>query len=199
MVAGRFADRVHLGRRKLALNTETGVVDNWQQLNDLFSVRPDGTGLRRLTRDTEGPVGTTAPVEFGARFATWTRGGRIVFMRGMRGDRDQAGRCGSWTRRRQSEAARPVGRGGADGGRLRRVSVSANGPDHHLPNKGVLGTGSPVTRRIAIAALPGNRGLPAGCQPPRPAPSAEAASIVGEWVGVHDCERIVTLLQRGGS
>ena len=67
---------------QLALNTETGVVDNWQQLNDLYSVRPDGTDLRRLTTDTEGPVGTTDPIELGARFPTWTRDGRIVFMRG---------------------------------------------------------------------------------------------------------------------
>ena len=67
---------------QLALNTETGVVDNWQQLNDLYAVRPDGTDLRRLTRDTEGPIGTTDPVELGARFPTWTRDGRIVFMRG---------------------------------------------------------------------------------------------------------------------
>jgi Tol biopolymer transport system component len=67
---------------QLALNSETGVVDNWQQLNDLYTVRPDGTDLQRLTTDTEGPVGTTAPVEFGARFPSWTRDGRIVFARG---------------------------------------------------------------------------------------------------------------------
>ena len=59
-----------------------------------------------------------------------------------------------------------------------------------------------MTRRIAIASLVL---AIAACQPtaapstsPRAAPSVEAASIVGEWVGVHDCDRIVTLLREGG-
>ena len=56
-------------------------IDNAQQLNDIYTIRPDGTGLRRLTTDTAEPVGTTEPGEFGARFPSWTRDGRIVFTR----------------------------------------------------------------------------------------------------------------------
>lgn len=56
-------------------------IDNHQQLNDIYTVRPDGTGLRRLTTDTAEPVGTTEPGEFGARFPSWTSDGRIVFTR----------------------------------------------------------------------------------------------------------------------
>jgi Tol biopolymer transport system component len=56
-------------------------IDNGQQLNDIYTIRPDGSGLRRLTTDTAEPVGTTEPGEFGARFPSWTRDGRIVFTR----------------------------------------------------------------------------------------------------------------------
>jgi Tol biopolymer transport system component len=56
-------------------------VDNWQELNDIYVVRPDGTGLQRLTTDTVAPVETLDPGEFGARFPSWTREGRIVFIR----------------------------------------------------------------------------------------------------------------------
>jgi Tol biopolymer transport system component len=56
-------------------------IDNSQQLNDIYVVRPDGTGLQRLTFDTVEPVGTTDPGEFGARFPSWTSDGRIVFTR----------------------------------------------------------------------------------------------------------------------
>ena len=59
------------------------VPDNWQELNDVYTVRPDGSDLRRLTTDTAGPVGTTEPIEYGARFPTWTRDGRIVFSRNV--------------------------------------------------------------------------------------------------------------------
>ena len=61
--------------------TDPGVIDNQQQRNDIYVVRPDGTGLERLTTDTLGPIGTTEPVEYGARFPTWTKDGRIVFVR----------------------------------------------------------------------------------------------------------------------
>ncbi len=56
-------------------------IDNWQEYNDIYAVRPDGTGLQRLTTDMLEPVGTTEPGEFGARFPSWTRDGRIVFTR----------------------------------------------------------------------------------------------------------------------
>jgi Tol biopolymer transport system component len=54
---------------------------NSQQRMDIFVVRPDGTGLQRLTTDTVGSLGTNAPRDFGASFPTWTRDGRIVFTR----------------------------------------------------------------------------------------------------------------------
>ena len=57
----------------------------------------DESDLRRLTTDAEGPVGTTDPIELGARFPKWTRDGHIVFMRGNAAETEPAGRCGSWT------------------------------------------------------------------------------------------------------
>ncbi len=59
----------------------TNPPDNLQQLNDIYVIRPDGTGLQRLTTDTVEPVGTTEPGEFGARFPSWTSDGQIVFTR----------------------------------------------------------------------------------------------------------------------
>jgi len=56
-------------------------IDNWQQLNDIYSIRPDGTDLVRLTSDTIGDLGTIEPGEFGARFPNWTHDGRLVFTR----------------------------------------------------------------------------------------------------------------------
>jgi Tol biopolymer transport system component len=64
----------------LTADPNTGVVDFWHQLNDLYTVRPDGTDLRRLTTDTDAPV-PEAPGEVGARWPQWTRDGRIVFTR----------------------------------------------------------------------------------------------------------------------
>ncbi len=58
-----------------------GVIDNSQRLSDLYTVRPDGSGLQRLTTDTVGPLGTEDPGDFGARYPSWTRDGRIVFSR----------------------------------------------------------------------------------------------------------------------
>jgi Tol biopolymer transport system component len=55
---------------------------NRQQLNDIYTVRPDGSELQRLTTDTEEPPATADSGEFGARYPTWTRDGRIVFTRG---------------------------------------------------------------------------------------------------------------------
>ena len=38
----------------------------------------------------------------------------------------------------------------------------------------------------------------ASSQPPSPGSSESAPSIVGEWVGFHDCERIVTMFTEAG-
>jgi hypothetical protein len=54
---------------------------NSQVRIDIFVVRPDGTGLQRLTTDTVGALGTNGPRDFGASFPTWTPDGRIVFTR----------------------------------------------------------------------------------------------------------------------
>ena len=52
----------------------------WHGLNDINTVRPDGTGLSRLTKDTAGPI-AAAPGEYGAKLPHWTSDGRIVFIR----------------------------------------------------------------------------------------------------------------------
>ena len=54
--------------------------DHGQRFMDIYVVRPDGTGLQRLTTDTVPPVGTNVG-DFGATFPTWTTQGRIVFTR----------------------------------------------------------------------------------------------------------------------
>ena len=62
-----------------------------------------------------------------------------------------------------------------------------------------------MSRRVAIAALVLAIAI-AACQPtaapseppPSTAPSAGVPNIIGEWVGVHDCDRIVTLLHDAG-
>jgi len=48
---------------------------------EIYTIKPDGTGLQRLTTDTLGPLGTTEAGDFGARLPNWTRDGRIVFTR----------------------------------------------------------------------------------------------------------------------
>ena len=55
--------------------------DNSQRLMDIYVVRPDGTGLQRLTTDTVEPPADTEVGDFGAGFPTWTRDGRIAFSR----------------------------------------------------------------------------------------------------------------------
>jgi Tol biopolymer transport system component len=59
---------------------ESGRLQNWHQLNDIYTVRPDGSDLRRLTSFTAGPV-PAPPGDLGARFPAWTRDGDIVFNR----------------------------------------------------------------------------------------------------------------------
>lgn len=63
--------------------TDPGVIDNRELLSDIYTVRPDGTGLQRLTTDTVGLPEPTDVREVGARFPNWTRDGRIVFTRGQ--------------------------------------------------------------------------------------------------------------------
>lgn len=55
-----------------------GKLENWHQLNDLWTVGPDGGEPRRITSFTAGPV-PELPGDTGATVPTWTRDGRIVF------------------------------------------------------------------------------------------------------------------------
>ena len=54
---------------------------NSQRLSDIYVVRPDGTGLQRLTTDTLEPLAADEVGDFGANFPTWTRDGHITFSR----------------------------------------------------------------------------------------------------------------------
>ena len=54
---------------------------NLQALMEIYVVRPDGSGLQRLTTDTDSPRGREEVGDFGANFPTWTRDGRIAFIR----------------------------------------------------------------------------------------------------------------------
>lgn len=53
-------------------------------LNDIYTVRPDGTQLTRLTRYSEGPIQEYQAI--GAQRPNWTRDGRIVFVLIPRGE-----------------------------------------------------------------------------------------------------------------
>lgn len=64
----------------------TGVRENSNQYSDVYSVRPDGTDLRRLTNDTLPRVDYGVPVQFGATAVSWTREGRVIFTRVPLGD-----------------------------------------------------------------------------------------------------------------
>ncbi len=66
---------------------DLGLLENWHQLNDVYTVRPDGTDVRRLTTFTAGPV-PERPGDVGATLPTWTADGRITFTR--RPDHDPA-------------------------------------------------------------------------------------------------------------
>jgi Tol biopolymer transport system component len=54
---------------------------NSQVLMEIYVVRSDGTGLQRLTTDTDRPRGGEEVGDFGANFPTWTRDGSIAFTR----------------------------------------------------------------------------------------------------------------------
>ena len=67
-------------------------------LMEIYVVRPDGSGLQRLTTDTDRTArqergwATSAP-----NFPTWTRDGRIAFIRYPARERGPSLSCGSWT------------------------------------------------------------------------------------------------------
>jgi hypothetical protein len=59
------------------------------------------------------------------------------------------------------------------------------------------GTAAPAAES-SIAAPPTTGSTPAASPAPAPPAASGAAGIVGEWVGIHDCERIVSTLQAAG-
>jgi dipeptidyl aminopeptidase/acylaminoacyl peptidase len=72
-----------------------GLLENWHQLNDIYTVRPDGTNIRRLTRFTAGPV-PEAPGDLGPSGPMWTRDGRIVFQRRVGDPADPGSSASDW-------------------------------------------------------------------------------------------------------
>ena len=72
-----------------------GLLENWHQLNDIYTARPDGTDIRRLTSFTAGPV-PEAPGDLGAQQPTWTRDGRIVFQRRVGDPADPGSSASGW-------------------------------------------------------------------------------------------------------
>lgn len=65
----------------LGLDENTGQRDVAMQASDVYSVRPDGTDLRRITHDTVPGVDDGVPDPPGATAVSWTREGRIIFTR----------------------------------------------------------------------------------------------------------------------
>lgn len=57
-----------------------GLLEDWHQLNDIYSVNPDGSDVRRLTSFTAGPV-PDLPGDVGATLPAWTADGRLVLTR----------------------------------------------------------------------------------------------------------------------
>ena len=64
----------------------TGDRDNVLVLNEIYTVRPDGSDLRRLTDDTQLAADVPGPGSIGASLPTWTRSGEIAFIRTAWGD-----------------------------------------------------------------------------------------------------------------
>ena len=78
VVSRRLPHRVHVLQRHVPHEPAR---TNSQVLMDIYVVRPDGTGLQRLTTDTVEPPDDTEVGDFGAGFPTWTLDGRIAFSR----------------------------------------------------------------------------------------------------------------------
>jgi Tol biopolymer transport system component len=81
---------------------DRGKLEDWHGLSDIYTVRPDGTDLVRLTSFTAGPV-PERPGRLGPVWPTWTRDGRITF--GRRLDVDEEERWEVWVMDRDGSAA----------------------------------------------------------------------------------------------
>ena len=79
-----------------------GKRENFNEDADVYTVRADGSDVRRLTNFAPTRVDRGAPVQVGGRVAGWTRDGRIVFtLHRWAGDGATRRICrlrsGSWT------------------------------------------------------------------------------------------------------
>ena len=72
---------------------QLGKRENFNEDSDVYTVRADGSDLRRLTNFTPTRVDRGVPVQQGGHVAGWTRDGRIVFTvdrwAGVEGDFDE--------------------------------------------------------------------------------------------------------------
>lgn len=74
----------------LGVDERTGKRENYNEDSDVYTVRPDGSDLRRLTTFAPNRNDRGLPIQEGGRAEGWTRDGRIVFSRvrwaGVQGD-----------------------------------------------------------------------------------------------------------------
>ena len=64
----------------LGVDSFTGKRENFNEDSDVYTVRADGSDLRRLTNFAPTRVDRGAPVQVGGHVEGWTRDGRIVFI-----------------------------------------------------------------------------------------------------------------------
>ena len=63
----------------LGVDQHSGKRENFNEDSDVYTVRADGSDLRRLTNFAPTRVDRGAPVQVGGHVNSWTRDGRIVF------------------------------------------------------------------------------------------------------------------------
>ena len=63
----------------LGVDQHSGKRENFNEDSDVYTVRADGSDLRRLTNFAPTRVDRGAPVQVGGHVDGWTRDGRIVF------------------------------------------------------------------------------------------------------------------------
>lgn len=63
----------------LGVDERTGKRENYNEDSDVYTIRPDGSNLRRLTTYSPNRVDRGTPIQQGDHAEGWTRDGRIVF------------------------------------------------------------------------------------------------------------------------
>ena len=143
----------------LGVDQHSGKRENFNEDSDVYTVRADGSDLRRLTNFAPTRVDRGAPVQVGGHVNSWTRDGRIVFtLLKWAGegncDESAARAVGHGRRWRERAAARWVEPGSPERGRVRGLPVPAG-----RRRIGVQGlTGDP---RRDVRPLSARRGPPA--------------------------------------